>query len=245
MKELRELVSQGLTKNHTIILSCNCSITYSGRAESHLDYGDRIIIIKADNTIIIHQPTGNNPVNYMKPGSHITINTKKATPRIEATHQKLKETMHITIKQLHFSKTQHLEDDTTITLEGTEKDMANHIYNQPSLIEEGFTPVNQEEQTTYGYIDVLGTDKQGNLCVIECKRYTADFKAVDQLRRYVERIKQSKGIQTVRGILASPNITPNAQKMIQDLGYNHVSIQPPKRQEKYNQPQQKLSEHFN
>jgi len=48
----------------------------------------------------------------------------------------------------------------------------------------------------------LCKDTKGNLVVVECKRYGADYNAVSQLQRYVEKIKQSKGISKVRGILA-------------------------------------------
>ena len=58
-----------LNKGYSIVFSCNCEVEYSGRAESFLSEGDRIILLKSDNTILVHQPNGNNPVNYMKPGS--------------------------------------------------------------------------------------------------------------------------------------------------------------------------------
>ena len=235
-------IIEALRKNHTIMISCHCQVRYSGRAESFLDYGDRIILIKSDNTLLVHQPTGNNPVNYMKPGCHFTFTEKDGELHLQATHQALKEHMDVVIKTIYSYHAHHLEESTTIVLDGTEKDMSDHLYAHPELIEEGFTPVNQEEQTQYGFIDLLGRDKEGVLCAVECKRYTGDFKAVDQLRRYVERLKQAKGITDVRGILACPAITPNALKMLQDFGFSHVAVEPPKRYDLHKKSQMSLGD---
>jgi hypothetical protein len=101
-------------------------------------------------------------------------------------------------------------------------------------------PVSQEEQTAYGFIDVLGTDKDGTLTVVECKRYVADLSAVTQLRRYVEKLCASKGISKVRGILAAPKITQNAEQMLKDWGYSFVSVKPPKYLEEFDKKQQRL-----
>ncbi|MBS3132897.1 DUF91 domain-containing protein [Candidatus Woesearchaeota archaeon] len=62
-------VNEALKNGKSVVLGCNCSVNYSGRAESFLADGDRIIIIKSDKTLLIHQPHGSNPVNYMKEGS--------------------------------------------------------------------------------------------------------------------------------------------------------------------------------
>jgi len=76
-------------------------------------------------------------------------------------------------------------------------------------------------------VDVLGTDNDGILTVVECKRYCADLSAVTQLRRYVEKIMLSKGIAKVRGIIAAPKITDNAKKMLEDWGFCFVAVSPP------------------
>ncbi|MFH1510350.1 MAG: endonuclease NucS domain-containing protein, partial [Candidatus Woesearchaeota archaeon] len=65
--------------------------------------------------------------------------------------------------------------------------------------------------------------------------------AVDQLRRYVEKVKASKGLEKVRGILAAPSISTNAQMMLQDFGFSFVSIKPPRYLEKYGRSQTSLS----
>jgi hypothetical protein len=233
------LLNDALVRNETIVFSCTCTIRYSGRAESYLPKGDRVIIIKSDNALLVHQPTGNAPINYMKPGSSHSLRIEDNLV-LKSQNLLLKERMEITIDKIHFFNSYKLEDGQVIRVSGTEDDMSDMIYNNPELIEEGFKPVSQEEQTKYGFIDVLGVDKEGVLTVVECKRYCAELSAVTQLRRYVEKIMVSKGIAKVRGILAAPKITENAKKMLEDWGFKFVSIKPPKYLEEYDKKQARL-----
>jgi len=228
-------------RNETITFFCSCSIEYSGRAESLLEKGDRIIIIKSDNTLLIHQPENSNPVNYMKAGTAYTIEGKKDHLLLRA--RKEKEFMKIELFKVYNYMSQRLEDGLSLELVGTEADMSDMIKDNPQLISEEFRPLTREEHTKFGFIDLFGHDGKGNLVVIECKRYSAGLDAVQQLRRYVEKIKEMKGITKVKGIIASPEITANAQGMMKQWGFTHKKVNPPKRLEKYNKKQTSLGEY--
>ena len=233
-------IEEALKNNHSVVLGGTCEIWYSGRAESYLPEGDRLIIIKADNTLIVHQPTGNNPINYMKPNTKHTFNFDKGVLFINSRNSNLKEFLDIKISQVHFVQSHKLEDGQSIQIQGTEQDMSDMLYAHPELIETGFKPFSQEEHTKFGFIDLFGTDKEGKMTVVECKRYNADLAAVSQLRRYVEKIKDSKGIIEVRGIIASPKISDNAKRMLEHWGFNWVRVKPPKYLEKFDASQRSL-----
>jgi len=234
------LLNDSLKRNETIVFGCTCTIRYSGRAESFLGEGDRIVMIKSDNALLIHQPSGNAPINYMKPGTGYTAKFDDGKLFLKASNILEKESMEITIYRVHFFNAHKLQDGQTIMVAGTEEDMSNMLYKNPEMIEKGFTPVSQEEQTKYGFIDVFGTDKDGTLTVVECKRYCADLSAVTQLRRYVEKLMASKGISKVRGIIAAPKITQNAEQMLNDWGFSFVSVKPPKYLEEFDKKQSRL-----
>jgi len=242
MYETQKRIKKALQSQDTIILGANCSIEYNGRAEAYLPKGDRVIIIKPDKNLLVHQPTGTTPVNYMKTGTEHNIYYENKELYLKSKNIALKEEMLIKLHQIHFLQTRLLRDGEKIILKGSEKDMAEKIYNNPNLIEKGFKPLSKEEHTKYGFIDVFGYDKNNKLVVIECKRYTATLDAVTQLRRYVEKIKSSKGLKQVRGILAAPNISPNAKKMLEDWHFEYKQINPPKYLEKFNKKQKKLGE---
>jgi len=229
MKEFIESLNRAIKRGETIVFSSKCEVNYTGRAESHLPEGDRIIIIKPDKTLLVHQPSGSAPVNYMKANSEHRLVKDGKNIYLKSKNTALKEYLDVKIKKMHFFNTAKLEDNTKITLAGTEKHMSDYLYDNPDLIEAGFKPLSREEHTKYGFIDLFGYDKNKVLVVVECKRYQADLSAVTQLRRYVERIKKSKDITRVRGILAAPKISKNSLKMLTDWGFSFKEVHPPKR----------------
>ena len=234
------LITDALKRGETIVLACHCTIRYSGRAESFLEKGDRVIVIKGDTTLLVHQPMGSAPINYMKPQTSYILSIENDTVLLNCSNLLDKEKMEVKIDKIYFFNSHKLEDGQSIVVAGTEDDMSDMIYANPHVVEEGFKPVSQEEQTKYGFIDVLGVDKQGTLTIIECKRYCAELSAVTQLRRYVEKIMVSKGISKVRGILAAPKITENAKKMLEDWGFEFKVINPPKYFEEFDKKQARL-----
>ncbi|MBI2564373.1 endonuclease NucS [Candidatus Woesearchaeota archaeon] len=234
------LFQDSVKRGESVVIACKCRIRYSGRAESFLDTGDRLIIVKSDGTLLVHQPAGNSPINYMKTQSVHSLIMYNDKLVLKSQNSFQKENININIDRIYFFNSYKLEDGQTISIMGTEFDMSKMIYENPSIVEEGLKPVSQEEQTKYGFIDVLCTDKNGILAIIECKRYQADLNSVTQLRRYVEKLMESKGINSVRGILAAPKITQNALKMLQDWGYKFAKVQPPKLYEEFDKKQQRL-----
>jgi len=236
--------NDALQKNATLILACRCEIHYSGRAESFLTSGDRIILIKADKTLLIHQPSGSAPINYMKSNTAYRLESEGDGFVLHCHNVPDKEFMDISISELHSFQQLQLEDNEKIHLAGSERDMSDMIYDNPLLIEPGFKPLSREEHTKYGFIDVFGYDKSNVLVVIECKRYTADLKAVDQLERYVRKIKQLKGLKNVRGIIASPKISPNTLQMLKDHSFEYRKISPPKYLERHGKSQKRLGEYW-
>lgn len=235
--EFLKAFQSAMDANALIAFAANCTISYSGRAESFLAQGDRLIVIKPDKTLLVHQPSGSNPINYMKEGTQHLLSWEGSNLLLHSRNRGLKEQMRIVLLRVHFADSHLLEDREKLVLTGTEKDMAEMLYRNPELIEKGFVPLGMEEQTRYGFIDLLGYDQSHTLVVVECKRYLADFSAVEQLRRYAEKIRQSKGLDAVRGILAAPRISPNALRMLQENGFEFRKVEPPKYLETYRKDQ--------
>lgn len=236
-------IRDAIRRNETVVIGCECDVEYSGRAEAYLPIGERLIVIKSDNTLLVHQPEGNAPINYMKPDAKHSVKVEDGKLYLQSQNLKHKEYLDIRMSKVHFIASHALKDGQKIQIIGTEKDMSEMIYNNPTLISPDFRPLSMEEHTKYGFIDVFGYDKDKNLVIVECKRYCADLSAVTQLRRYVEKMKKLKGTKNVRGIIAAPKITGNAQQMAEDWGFSFVAVEPPKYKERYNKDQKTL-EHF-
>ncbi|MBW3022481.1 endonuclease NucS [Candidatus Woesearchaeota archaeon] len=242
MQEHIERIKEAIENNKTAVISAKCSVTYSGRVESFLPEGDRIIIMKSDGNLLVHKPKGTAPVNYMKEGTVHEVVKNEQGVFLKSKNTAMKDFMNIHLHKIHFVNSHILEDNEDISVAGTEKHMAEMIMENPKLIEEGFKPLNMEEHTKYGFIDVFGHDKKNILVVVECKRQIGDLKAVTQLRRYVEKIKELKGLKKVRGVLACPNISANAEAMLKDWGFEYRKVEPPRYFEKHKKNQKKLHE---
>lgn len=241
MQEFISRLKEAILRKESIIIFARCEIWYHGKVESYLPDGDRIIIIKQDGVLLVHQPISVNPINYMKEGTEHNIVEDNGF-FLKSKNIFLKDYMDIKFHRIYSFNNKFLDDSKDIVVSGSEKDMSDMIFNNPEIIEEGFKPFSREEHTKFGFIDVFGTDKNGRMVVIECKRDFADFKAVSQLHRYIHKIMKSKGINedSIRGIIAAPRISENALIMLKEHGFEFKTIFPPKYLEMYDSHQRKL-----
>ncbi|MBI2137018.1 endonuclease NucS [Candidatus Woesearchaeota archaeon] len=233
--------NSAVSNGKTVILACCCSVSYSGRAESFLPEGDRILIIKSDGTLLVHQPHGSAAINYMKEGSAHRLLQNGEKLVLNSSNLPLKEFLTIEISRAYSVQILTLADSGKLQLSGSERDMSDMIFANPSLISPDFKPLSREEHTKYGFIDVFGYDGNNNLVVVECKRYAADFNAVDQLLRYMKKVRQLRGVEKVKGVIAAPKISANALKMLHDNGCEFREVNPPKYLERYDSSQKRLN----
>ncbi len=243
LRDFPDAVRHARDKRHVLAAFIHCAITYSGRAEATLGRGDRLLIVKADGTVLIHQPESSTPINYMKAGNALVFEEADDHWLLRVTNAAEKSTLEVEVYRVHGCIAHELADGQVQDLAGHERDMSDWIRDNPVSIGDGFRAIAREEHTDVGFIDVFGHDASGTLVVVECKRVTASLTAVDQLRRYVERVKTIKGTQQVRGVLAAPGITPNALEMLISFGYAYRQVDPPKRLVRWQRDQKRLGEY--
>ena len=224
-------IEAAIGKGQVVIITGTCTVAYDGRVTSFLDSGERMIFIKQDRSVVVHKPSGVMPVNYMKERSEIEI--APASDRLALTVRsiKKKESMHVEFTRIAHLHCQSMSDGRSIEVFGTERDMSDMIMENPSLIDPGFVPPTREEHTALGFIDVLGHDRKGNLVVVECKKLQAEYTAVMQLKRYIDRLAEARGadLSRIRGVLAAPTISPAAERYAKSLGYEYRKVNPPER----------------
>ncbi len=240
LRVFEEKFEQSYSKKEFISFFCKCRIVYSGRAEASLGKGDRLVSVKQDGTVFVHQPEGGTPINYMKAGGLVELFKEDYGVLFKVYNPVTKEYLELEIVRIYDFISRKLEDCEKQMLAGTEADMSDMIKDNPSLISPDFKPLSREEHTKFGFIDVFGHDKKGTLIVVECKRYTAGLDAVQQLRRYVEKIKELKGTDKVSGIIASPKIGANADEMLKKWGFSWVHVHPPMRLVRHSKNQSSL-----
>lgn len=197
-----------------VVIFSNCEVWYKGRAESKASISPRLIIIKPDGTVIVHESVKREPLNWQPPGTKIRLTE---TPLIvHAERQKPKEVIEILLNKIYYITTSKVENGDFI-IKGREIDIVDSIIKEPYIIEDGFRPIEREYKTPYGKVDLIGVDKEGKIVVIEVKRSKAQLQAVSQLYRYYIYFREMKG-DKIRGILVAPDITQHAMELLLRLG---------------------------
>jgi len=214
-----------LTKHrayYTTIIYANCEASYKGRSRAELDRADRLIIIKPDGTVLVHESKKREPINWQPPGSRTSYKLMEDVLILKSVRDRPREELLIYLYTVYFILLAKL-GATGLEIEITEKKIVEYALKHPEIIEEGFRPIRTEVPTPYGFIDLLGEDKDRNLVVVEFKRITAQVEAVYQLMRYIDHIKSNTG-RTVRGILVAPKATDSAILMLRKHGLEFRKI---------------------
>ncbi len=227
VEKAAEVAKTALSSRKALILVGNCWVDYQGRASSKLDPGERLVIIKEDGSVLIHRPSGYEPVNWQPPGCFFQTKAVGDVLRIRAVRQKPRESVGIFFNRIYLLSVLSLVDRGEFSLYASEEDMQRAVLLKPEIIEAGFKPISYEKKVEPGFVDVYGTDKNGNFVVVEIKRKTAGRKAAFQLAKYVESIK-GKVNRDVRGILAAPRIAKGVQKLLATLKLDFKPLDPKK-----------------
>jgi RecB family endonuclease NucS len=227
MEKSAKLIKMAISKHRTVILVGNCWVDYKGRASSKLEPGERIVIIKEDGSVLIHRPSGYEPVNWQPAGCFFHTNIKDDTLQIRATRRKPSESVSIFFDLFFLVFVIQLIDRGEFSLYASESDMQKAILLDPSLLEEDFRPISYEKKVEPGFVDVYGIDKNGNLVVVELKRKKAGKDAVLQLEKYVKFIKMSTN-RTLRGVLVAPHLTKGVKTLLDSLGLEFKILDPKK-----------------
>jgi len=227
VKDAAKLVKDGLSGRKTLVIIGNCWVEYYGRASSKLEAGERIVMIKEDGSVLVHRPTGYEPVNWQPPGCIFQTHVVDEVLQIRAVRRKPAESIRLFFDRINLVSILSLTDSGEFVLYASEEDMQKAILFEPSLIEPNFKPISYEKKVEPGFIDVYGIDKSGKFVVVEIKRKTASRDDALQLAKYVEPIRGMVNRQ-VRGILAAPHMGKGVQKLLATLGLDFKPLDPRK-----------------
>jgi RecB family endonuclease NucS len=227
LEEAKTVIEKSFTQRRTLIIAGNCKVDYVGRASSKLELGERLLIIKGDGSLLVHRPTGYEPVNWQPSGSVFHAQVKDDMLEVHAVRQKPKENVKVQFTKIYTVTSILLLDAGDFILNASEDDMHRAILLRPELIEDGFKPISWEKKVEPGFVDVYGMDKAGRLVVVEVKRKTANKEAVLQLARYIEAIKQ-KADRQIRGVLVAPSLGKDVQALLASMGLEFKELDPKK-----------------
>jgi len=199
-----------------LLIIGDCMVDYRGRARSFLDWGERIIMIKQDNTLLVHQPIMREPVNWQPSDSKMEWKLENKHLVLRSRHAKPPEKMKITFRNFKQITVTSLRDKADLKIAGMETDVVNEIINNPDVVEQGLRVNKREKPVKSGMIDLYCYDKDHTPVVIEVKRSIANISAVHQLRMYVNDVKNDVKEANVRGILCAPKVPDMVKHLLSD-----------------------------
>ncbi len=203
----------------------DCMIDYKGRARSFLDWGERIIMIKQDGAVLVHQPTMREPVNWQPSGSKTEFKVKENNLILKSRHIKPAEKMKITFRDIQTINVSCLKDNAKLAISGMEIDVVNQIVEKPDIVEKGLRVCKREKTVNSGLIDLYCLDKNHTPVIIEVKRSLANISAVHQLRMYVNDMKKDVDEAKVRGILCAPRVPDMVKNLLSDYGLEWQEVE--------------------
>lgn len=211
------------------IIVADCSAEYTGRLQATLPMARRVLLIKADNSLLIFSELGSyKPLNWMASPCTITDITPDyadddpatEVPQkvIRAMATKSTDILEVTLQHIYSDETYDLGEDPGLIKDGVEDHLQRYLAEQIERIGEGATLVRREYPTAIGPVDIMAIDGSGVHVAIEIKRH-GGIDGVEQLTRYCELLNRDPLLAPVRGIFAAQTITPQARTLATDRGF--------------------------
>jgi len=226
--EAKEVLEKGFRARQVVLIIGNCTVDYEGRASSTLEWGERIMIVKEDGSVLVHRPTGYEPVNWQPPRCMMSVRVDEGSLIVTASRSQPKETVSVEFNKLSLIAAGKLADVGEFALHVTEAQMKQAILVAPELVEAGLKPLQEEKSLgEAGFTDIVAEDKEGRLVVIELKRVPASKDAVMQLQRYLDTLRRRIN-RPLRGLVVAPELRKSAQPSLDSLKLEFVRLAPEK-----------------
>jgi len=206
------------------LVIARCSVDYSGRLDTHLPVATRLLIIKADGTILIHSEAKSIALNWMSPPCRTVIDADDSgVGTWTVTHTKTGDQLIITIEEVLHELSHELGVDPGLQKDGVEAHLQTLLATHIGTLGDGWTLVRREYGTAIGPVDILARDAAGATVAIEIKR-RGDIDGVEQLTRYLELLNRDPFLRPVTGIFAAQEIKPQARVLAIDRGIRCVTL---------------------
>jgi RecB family endonuclease NucS len=199
------------------LVIARCSVDYAGRLSTHLPAAVRLLLVKADGSVLVHADGGGyKPLNWMS--APCTLAQEGGVWRVA---NRAGETMTITIDEVLHDSTHQLGLDPGLLKDGVERHLQELLEAQCHVLGTGWTVVRREYPTDIGPVDLLCRDELGAYVAVEVKR-RGEIDGVEQLKRYLQRLERMLG--PVRGVLAAQEFRPQARVLAADRGIDCVQL---------------------
>ena len=201
------------------LVIARCSVDYVGRLTAHLPSALRLLIVKADGSVLVHSDGGSyKPLNWMSPPCRLAEEPGRWTVT-----NKAGETLAITIEEILSDQSADLGVDPGLVKDGVESHLQELLAAQMHVLGDGWRLIRREYPTPIGPVDLMCKDAAGTSVAVEIKR-RGEIDGVEQLTRYLELLNRDPRLAPVQGIFAAQEIRPQARVLATDRGIRCVTL---------------------
>ena len=204
------------------LVVARCEVTYTGRLTATLPEAIRLLVFKADGSVLVHADSGGyKPLNWMTPPTVVedgdgVIVVRKRAGRTE-------DRLEIRIAEILAEFEHELGEDAGLEKDGVERHLQEALADLPDAVEPGLRLVRREWPTDVGPVDLMCRDADDGWVAVEIKR-VGTLEAVEQLSRYLEVLCVDPALAACRGSLAAQVVKPQARTLCESRGLGCVEV---------------------
>ena len=201
------------------LVIARCQVDYVGRLTAHLPMAQRLLMVKADGSVLVHSDGGSyKPLNWMSPPCWLI-----EEPGMWIVENKAGEKLVIKIEELLHEAKYELGVDPGLVKDGVEAHLQELLAEHVTTMGDGWTLVRREFPTAIGPVDLMCRNRDGVSVAVEIKR-RGEIDGVEQLTRYLELLNRDPLLAPVLGVFAAQQIKPQARTLAEDRGIRCVVL---------------------
>lgn len=213
------------------LVIAQCSVDYVGRLTAHLPMAKRLVMLKADGSVLVHSDGGSyKPLNWMTSPAQLRVD-EPSDEQAEAgirevwtvAAEKTEDRLIISIAEVLEDITHEFGVDPGLIKDGVEAHLQELLADQIDTLGEGYTTVRREYMTAIGPVDILARSGEGASVAVEIKR-RGGIDGVEQLTRYLELLNRDPLLAPVTGVFAAQEIKPQARTLAEDRGIRCIIL---------------------
>ena len=181
-------------------------------------------MLKADGSVLVHADAGGyKPLNWMTPPT--VLDNEGDTLVVRKRAGKAEDRLEITLLEVLSDVEHDMGEAAALEKDGIERDLQELLADRPETLGDGLRLVRREWPTDIGPVDLMCRDADDSWVAVEIKRI-GTIEAVEQLCRYLERIRETPGFGACRGVLAAQVIKPQARRLAEsrDIACAEVNL---------------------
>src|SRR5512141_461436 len=137
------------------LVIAKCSVDYDGRLSAHLPLATRLLLVKADGSVLVHSDGGSyKPLNWMSPPCTLTIDVDDDGAGTWTVTNRSGERLVITLETVHHDSAHELGVDPGLVKDGVEAHLQTLLAAQIETLGDGWRLVRREYPTAIGPVDI-------------------------------------------------------------------------------------------